>query len=127
MTPQNKLKAAFNELLAEIERNDHLREKLTSILTDSKELAAALPKKSARRQPGRFDPMALHREHPEELPRRLEELTVEELKDMIAENGMDRTKLAMKWKAKDRLMQLIINTVESRAQKGDAFRTPSSG
>jgi hypothetical protein len=41
---------------------------------------------------------------------------------MIAEQGMDRTKLARKWKAKDRLIQLIVTSVKSRAQKGDAFR-----
>jgi hypothetical protein len=35
---------------------------------------------------------------------------------------MDRTKLAMKWKAKDRLIELIISAVKSRSQKGDAFR-----
>jgi hypothetical protein len=38
---------------------------------------------------------------------------------------MDRTKLAMKWKDKPRLVELIVSTVESRAQKGDAFRAPA--
>jgi hypothetical protein len=66
--------------------------------------------------------MAVNREHPEELPRRLGELSVEELKDIIAEHGMDRARLARKWKAKDRLIELIVNAVKSRAQKGDAFR-----
>lgn len=124
MTPQKKLKAVFSEILAEVARNDQLLAKLNDILENPKELSAPAPKKSARRQPGRFDPMALHRQHPEELPRRLDELTVEELKDIIAENGMDRTKLAMKWKRKDRLTQLIISTVKSRSQTGDVFRAP---
>ena len=70
--------------------------------------------------------MALHREHPEDLARRLDELTIEELKDIVAENGMDRAKLAMKWKTKDRLISLIVTTVKNRALKGDEFRAPSS-
>ncbi|MBI5090888.1 MAG: hypothetical protein HZB26_00415 [Candidatus Hydrogenedentes bacterium] len=124
MTLHKKLKAVFSELLAEVERNDHLRTTLNSILEDPKESTESPPQKSARRQPGRFDPMALHRQNPKELPRRLDELTVDELKDIIAENGIDRAKLAMKWKTKDRLIQLIVDTVESRALKGDVFRTP---
>ena len=32
-------------------------------------------------------------------------------------------KLAMKWKAKERLINLIVTTEESRVHKGDAFRT----
>jgi len=124
MNLPKKLKAVFNELLAEVERNDQLRENLNRILESPVSHAEPPPKRSARRQPGRFDPMALHREHPEDLVRRLDELTVEELKDIVAENGMDRTKLAMKWKTKERLIELIVSTVKSRALKGDAFRTP---
>lgn len=122
-----KLKAVFNELLAEIERNDQLRDKLTGILEIPAAHIEPRPRRSARRKPGRFDPMALHREHPEDLMRRLNELTIDELKDIIAENGMDRTKLAMKWKTKDRLIELIVSTVKSRALKGDVFRTPPAG
>ncbi|GAH95753.1 unnamed protein product [marine sediment metagenome] len=58
---------------------------------------------------------------------KMTELNIEELKDIIAEQGMDRSKLAMKWKNKERLVSLIITTVESRVHKGDAFRTPPSG
>lgn len=126
MSPQKTLRAMFNELLAEVERNDQLRARLSDIMGGPKESPATPAKKASRRQPGRFDPMALHRQNPGELPRRLSELNLEELRDIVAENGMDRTKLAMKWKARERLIDLITSTVESRAQKGDAFRAPSS-
>ncbi len=53
---------------------------------------------------------------------RLDELNIDELKDIVAEQGMDRSKLAMKWKKKDRIINLIITAVESRIHKGDAFR-----
>lgn len=124
MNTQKALKALFHEFLAEVERNDMLRAKVEGILGHSKEPVASSSKQVMRRKPGRFDPMAVHRERPTDLARRLDELNEEELKDIIAEHGMDRTKLAMKWKDKQRLVDLIKTTVESRAQKGDAFRSP---
>lgn len=124
MNTQKALKALFHEFLAEVERNDMLRAKVEGILGHSKEPVASSSKQAMRRKPGRFDPMAVHRERPADLARRLDELNEEELKDIIAEHGMDRTKLAMKWKDKQRLVDLIKTTVESRAQKGDAFRSP---
>lgn len=125
MNTQKTLKALFSEFLAEVERNDALRATVEGILGHSKETAAQSPKQPVRRKAGRFDPMAVHRERPADLGRCLGELSVDELKDIIAEHGMDRTKLAMKWKDKPRLVELIVSTVESRAQKGDAFRAPA--
>lgn len=122
MNPQKQLKAVFDELLAEIGRNDGLRQRLVDILGIPGAPAAAPARRSARRKPGLLDPMAIYREQPEDLLSRLAGLSVEELKDIIAEHGMDRTKLARKWKEKDRLVELIVNAVKSRAQKGDAFR-----
>lgn len=93
------------------------------------------PKKEVRDDPGPavraggrrtapvFDPFVIHREDgPEALRQRLEDLSVEQLKDIIAEHGMDRDKLAMKWKTPDRLIDRITATVSSRAKKGDVFR-----
>ncbi|NLW36827.1 MAG: hypothetical protein GXY80_15325 [Syntrophorhabdus aromaticivorans] len=124
MTLEKKLKALLNEVLAETERNPAFRERLSRLLEDQPLASTRASKRSARRQPGKFDPMAVYRDHPQELTARLEALTVDELKDMVAEGGMDRTKLAMKWKDKERLVELIVNTVKSRDQKGDAFRAP---
>lgn len=56
-----------------------------------------------------------------DLRARLGSLGIEELKDIVAEHGMDRSKLAMKWKAPDRLVDLIVDTVQQRAHKGEAF------
>ena len=52
----------------------------------------------------------------------LEPLTDKKLKDIIADYGMDPSKLAMKWKDRDRVIKLIIDTSQRRASKGDAFR-----
>ena len=78
---------------------------------------------SRRRTAPVFDPFVIHgHDGPEILRQRLGELSVEQLKDIIAEHGMDRDKLAMKWKTPDRLIERITTTVNSRAQKGDVFR-----
>ena len=126
MSLQKQLKSVFDELLAEVSRNDKLRQRLADILGGSLAQTKAWTRRSARRKPGLFDPMVVYRERPEGLSRRLGDLSLEELKDIIAEHGMDRTKLARKWKEKDRLIELILNAVKSRSQKGDAFRAPPS-
>ena len=53
------------------------------------------------------------------------ELDTEQLKDIVAEHGMDTAKLAMKWKSSERLIEFIVSTVEARADKGRAFRGSS--
>lgn len=77
-----------------------------------------------RRPPGMLDPFEFYERGGEHVLRdELARLDVEQLKDVIAEHGMDRTKLAMKWRTSDRLIALIVETVDARARKGDAFRT----
>lgn len=78
---------------------------------------------SGRRAAPVLDPFVVHREAGADgLRQQLSQLTVEQLKDIVAEHGMDRDKLAMKWKTSDRLIERITTTVVSRSQKGDVFR-----
>ncbi|MFG2683889.1 hypothetical protein ACGFYH_34245, partial [Streptomyces sp. NPDC048392] len=49
-------------------------------------------------------------------------LTLEQLRDIIAEHGMDHDRLAMKWKDPQRVIDRIVERVESRTAKGAAFR-----
>jgi hypothetical protein len=120
------LNSLFKEISKEIQSNSNFRERI--VQTIEKHISVADKKKvqSHRRKPGLFDPMLVYRAEPGTLKLRLEELSIDELKDIVAEHGMDRTKLAMKWKGKDRLIELIITTVHSRSQKGDVFRTTTT-
>lgn len=127
MSVEEQLNAVFAELLAEAGRNDQLRRRLTEILEGASSAEESPARRSARRKPAAFDPMAVYRQEPGDLPNRLGALSVDELKDIIAEHGMDRTRLARRWKDKDRLIELIVNAAKSRAQKGDAFRAPMRG
>lgn len=82
----------------------------------------SLKRRSGRRARSVLDPFAIHAEGEDVLRARLRELDIEKLKDIIAEHGMDTARLAMKWKSKERLLDLIATTVQARSRKGDAFR-----
>lgn len=74
-----------------------------------------------RRDKAVLDPVELA-ENNELTAEVLEPLSEKQLKDIIAEYGMDISKLAMKWKDRQRLIHLIIDTSYRRARKGNAFR-----
>ncbi|MEQ9357298.1 hypothetical protein [Coleofasciculus chthonoplastes] len=80
-------------------------------------------KRRTRRCASVFDPVELyHQQGEKHLREQLQPLEVEQLKDMIAEHGMDASRRAMRWKKRDRLIELIVQTASCRARKGDAFR-----
>lgn len=117
------LKEVFDEVLREVRANPDLGSRLGRIVEKYTSITGKPSVRPHRRKPGAFDPMVVYRENSDKLKSRLMELNIEELKDIIAEQGMDRSKLAMKWKTKERLINLIVTTVENRVHKGDAFRT----
>jgi hypothetical protein len=59
----------------------------------------------------------------EMLRNRLRQLSLDQLRDIIAEYGMDPDKLAMKWKSTERLVDRIVEVARGRSTKGDAFRS----
>ncbi len=74
------------------------------------------------RDPAVLNPTAvLMQEGEEALYTRLSGLSEKELKDIIAQYGMDTKKLAMKWKSLDKLKGLIVDVSRTRAAKGDVF------
>ncbi len=77
----------------------------------------------ARREPGPWDPYVVYSELGEAgLRQRLGELDIEQLRNMIAEYGMDTDRLAMKWRDLERVVARIVDRVIERATKGDALR-----
>lgn len=80
-------------------------------------------RRGSRRAPGVIDPFAVFTEAGEEgLRSRLSELSLEQLRDIVSEHGMDHDRLAMKWKDPQRVIDRIAERVESRTAKGAAFR-----
>lgn len=77
--------------------------------------------KRGRRKPGPFNPYETFAFGEAVLRKRLNECTIDELRDIVAEHGMDYDRLALKWKTPERLVERITEVVSARSRKGDAF------
>ena len=76
-----------------------------------------------RRTPAALDPLQIVQKGEEVLRDQLSPLTVDQLKDIVADHGMDPSKLVMKWRTRDRIVNHIVEMAISRSRKGDAFRS----
>ena len=124
---KKNMKALYDLIIDEAEKNEEFAvalEKIFSIeTTESKAKDTDGTKRGAnRRDKAVLDPIKLAEEG-KLSAEVLESLTDKELKDIVADYRMDPSKLAMKWKDKNRLIQLILDTSFRRASKGDAFRS----
>jgi hypothetical protein len=127
MTAAQNITATLKRLLeavsAEAGRNPAFASSLEKALGAARGLEDRQPRRPHRRAPGVVDPFAVFADAGEDgIRRSLAQLSIEQLKDIVAEHGMDRSKLAMKWKTSDRFVELILETVATRSRKGDAFR-----
>lgn len=125
MTLENKVAALFEAILVEIRRNPEFAEKLAIALEGlGKGTDTEAPKKGkgGRRAPAVLDPVAVYQEGDAILRQRLAALDLEQLRDIVAEYGMDPGKLVLKWKTKERVIDHIVDTASARAKKGEAFR-----
>jgi hypothetical protein len=84
------------------------------------------PRRTGRRDAPVLDPFDIYREDPDALAGRLAVLDLEQLRDVVAFYGMDPRRLVMKWKTAERVVAHIVETVQTRSRKGDAFRAPSA-
>jgi len=75
-----------------------------------------------RRAPAVLDPVVLAKDGENALRLQLASLDLEQLRDIVAEQGMDQGRLVMKWKTPTRVIDKIVEISIARARKGDAFR-----
>lgn len=121
VTCQNLLAAASHDpVLAERAlRRLHADPKLVDLV----EMPPGL-KRTGRRAPAKLDPLKILADSGEHgLTARLAALDLEELRDIVAQFGMDPRRLVMKWKDAQRVREHIVATTVQRSRKGDAFRT----
>ena len=123
---KKNMKALFGLILDQAERNEDFAEELSKIFINgasekNNKVNTGEKRASNRRDKAVIDPIKLA-ENDELSVEVLASLSEKELKDIVADYGMDSSKLAMKWKDKDRLIQLILDTSIRRASKGNAFR-----
>jgi hypothetical protein len=79
-------------------------------------------RKGGRRTPAVLDPLGLARQGEDVLRKELSLLDIEQLRDVVAQYGMDPGKLVMKWKDTVRIVDRIVDLSLARSTKGDAFR-----
>lgn len=137
MTIKKKLTALLREVIAEAEANPAFQERLAQALSpDEKVVKAPVERKrhskptehkrsSNRRTPAVLDPVQIARNGEPELREALAKLDIEQLRDVVADYGMDPGKLVMKWRDADRIADRIVEVARGRAQKGSAFLPPS--
>lgn len=90
---------------------------------NDKPIPTARHGRAGRRSPGPFDPFSVYLQGGVDgLRAQLNQLDLEQLRDIVAEHGMDHDRLAMKWKDSDRVITRIVDKVSSRSAKGSAFR-----
>ena len=118
-----RLQALAEVIVQEARSNQRFAHRLSDALYPNGDGASEVPRSRHRRQPAVLDPFAVYDNSEQELRQSLEKLELDSLKDIVAAFGMDRSKLAMRWKIEGRLVDLIVDTVKTRAHKGDVFRT----
>jgi hypothetical protein len=102
-----------------------LADRLARVLDEAAKPKRRPPRRTGRRDTPVLDPFEVYRESPEVLTARLGELDLEQLRDIVAFYSMDPRRLVMKWKTADRVVAHIVETVQTRSRKGDAFRAPN--
>jgi hypothetical protein len=127
MNTEDKLKRIFAVLLKAAQKDPKALANIEQIFNESSVAISGEPSRPPRpknrRNAAPFYPFLVYQEGDGMLLKRLRELDIEALRDMLAEFGMDPAKLAMKWKSTERIVEHILSTVQSRLPRGDAFRT----
>lgn len=98
----------------EMTENEAFAKKIEGILCPEK-------KKKSTRNPAKINPIHLWEEGEEKLREEVVKLDVEELKDVIAEFGLDPKKSANRLKKREKLEELIFEGAKRTATRGDAF------
>lgn len=129
MKLRQTLLALARVIADECDENAPFRKRVEGVLGPNDERKAKKVAKTTifgrphRRTPAILDPVDLAGGGREALRSALAPLDIEKLKDIVAQFGMDPSKLVMKWKDRDRITEHIIDTSMTRATKGDAFRS----
>lgn len=127
MNASSHLRRIFKIIAEEASTNPEFAAKLSQAIMEMKpskpnKQSEHEERSSNRRSPAVLDPISMVREGEAELRSALEKLSLEQLRDIVAEYGMDSGKLVMKWVRADRVIDRIVALSLSRANKGHAFR-----
>jgi len=121
------LRALFRVIVEEAEINEPFRRKLEETLGSIRGLkknveAQVRNRPRNRRSAAVIDPYEAMKVGEANLIAVLGPLNIEQLKDVVSQFSMDPSKLALKWKNRERIVDHIVQTTKERLEKGDAFR-----
>jgi hypothetical protein len=129
MTIKQRLSALVSAIIEETGKNESFRANVERALGINASRGVPQPReggtvrqKRGRRTPAVLDPVELARQGEGALREKISMLTLDQLRDIVAQYGMDPGKLVMKWKDVNRVMDRIVEIALARATKGDAFR-----
>ena len=123
-TLEERLRAFIEIIIQEAQANPRLAQRLEKVFGGTiggADTTNNEPRRN-RRMPPLLDPFILYEQGEDRLRHDLASLELDQLKDVVAGHGMDRSRLALRWRSTDRLVDLIVDTVKSRTHKGDVFR-----
>ena len=129
MTLKQRLSALVSAIVEETQKNEPFRVNVERALGINTSTSAPLPRvkgttkqRKGRRTPAVLDPVELARQGEDTLRTKISVLTLDQLRDIVAQYGMDPGKLVMKWKDTNRVIDRIVELALARATKGDVFR-----
>lgn len=107
-------------LAGKIEENPDMLRDMELIIRD---IPSVSRKRKVEEHPIDFDIFHVFAEGGEHgLRRRLESVELKTLKGIIRQHGFDVSKLADKWRNKERLVNLVTERVAARSDKGKVFK-----
>lgn len=113
-----KLNELFAVIAEESNANPDFAAKLARVLGEEQ-----IVRSRARRAAAILDPVAvIQTDGDGGLRQKLQGMTLDQLRDVVSEHGMDKSHLVMKWTKPERVIEHILATAAARARKGDAFR-----
>ena len=121
---EERLRAFMEIIIQEARANPGLARRLEKAFGETLDGADRInpePRRN-RRDPPSLDPFILYEQGEDHLRQALASLELDQLKDIVAGHGMDRSRLALRWRTTDRVIELIVDTVKTRTHKGDVFR-----
>ncbi|WP_141096037.1 hypothetical protein [Ureibacillus massiliensis] len=146
MNIEMKLLELFKVILQEINVNKEFAKKIETVFTEkefgkyeqkkqttrkpkletiasSTNTSTTGKKRARKRKPALFNPeIVLSEKGKEGLFESLNQLEIDQLKDIVSEYGMDPAKKVMRWRTKEKIVTHILEVTNNWVQKGEAFR-----
>ncbi len=121
-----RLRKVFAAIVDAVKRDPELARKVAEALGPKEALvpksgAPRSSKPAGRRKPASLDPFAVHEQGEETLRAKSKELDVEALNDIVAEHSMDPSRLVLRWKTPERIIDHIASVVQRG--RGEAMRS----